>query len=314
MRFGWVALDRKFDGPATPFLIARDRGYYHAEGLDVTVEAGNGALDPITRVASGSHELGFADINAFLKHRDQNPNTPVKAVFMLYNRPPFAIVARKSRGVTVPADLEGKRLGAPAADAATAHWPLFARLTGIDAAKVTVDNVGVPVREPMLAAGQVDAITGLSFSAYINLKDRGVAPDDIVMMMMADHGLTLYGHAILVHSKFAAEKGPALQAFLRAFVRGLKDTVRDPASTIEALLQRDETARKELEVERLRMAIRSHILTPEVRELGYGAIDPERMAEAIEQIELTYKFKAKPTVADAFDASFLPPLDQRRAN
>ena len=57
--------------------------------------------------------MAFADINALIRYRDQNPSAPIKAVFMVYNKPPYAIVARKSRGITEPKQLEGKKLGAP---------------------------------------------------------------------------------------------------------------------------------------------------------------------------------------------------------
>jgi hypothetical protein len=77
-------------------------------------------------------------------------------------------------------DLEGKTLGAAPADAAFAQWRIFVQANGIDASTVAIENVGIPIREPMLAAGQLDAITGLSFSSYVNLKDRGVAIDDVV--------------------------------------------------------------------------------------------------------------------------------------
>ena len=82
----------------------------------------------------------------------------------------------------------------------------------------------------MLAAGQVDAITGFSFSSYINLKDRGVPVDDITVLLMADHGVNLYGNAIIVNPKFAAEKPEAVKGFLRAFIKGLKETVKNPAT------------------------------------------------------------------------------------
>ena len=82
---------------------------------------------------------------------------------------------------------------------------------GIDASKVTIENVGFPVREPMLAAGQVDAITGFSFSFFINLKDKGVPVDDIAVLLMADYGVDLYGNAIIVNPKFAAEHPDAVQ-------------------------------------------------------------------------------------------------------
>src|SRR5437868_4830998 len=81
-----------------------------------------------------------------------------------------------------------------APDGAYAQWPIFVQANGIDASKVTIENVGFPVREPMLAAGQVDAITGFSFSSFINLKDKGVPVDDITVLLMADYGVNLYGN------------------------------------------------------------------------------------------------------------------------
>jgi NitT/TauT family transport system substrate-binding protein len=308
-----VTLDWKFEGPAAPFLVAIDRGYYKAEGLDVTIDIANGSLEPINRIASGAYQLGFGDINTMIKFRDQNPTMPIKAVFMVYNKPPFSIVARRSRGIAGPKDLEGKRLGAPAGDGAFAQWPIFAQVNGIDATKVTIENVGFPVREPMLAAGQVDAISGYSFSAYVSLKDRGVPVDDIVLMLMADYGVELYGNAILANAKFAAEKPEAVKGFLRAFLKGLRDTVRDPATAVEAVIARNDLAKKDVELDRLRMAIRDNIITPEVKANGYGAVDPARLARAIDQIALVHKFKAKPAPADIFDSSFLPPDPDRAA-
>jgi NitT/TauT family transport system substrate-binding protein len=308
-----MTLDFKFEGPSAPFLLPLDKGYYKAEGLNVTIDPSAGSLEPIQRVASGEYDMGFADINALIKFRDANPGTPIKAIFMLYNRPPFAVIGRKSRGIATPKDLEGKTLGAPAADGAFAQWPIFAQANTIDASKVTIENISFPVREPMLAAGQVDAITGYSFSSYIDLKDKGVPVDDIAVLLMADYGLTLYGNAILVNSKFAAEHPDAVKGFLRAFMRGLREAVKQPSTAIESVLKRNTLARKPVELERLTMAIRENIVTPEVKANGYGGIDDARFSRAIEQIALTHKFKAaKPKPEDIFDPSYLPSVADRK--
>src|SRR5215468_7915748 len=187
-----LSLDWRLEGPTAMFLVAQDRGYFREEGLDIAIDEGSAPLDPVTRVASGSHDIGFADINALIKYRDQHPNSPVKAVFMVYNRPPYSIVSRNSRGVSEPRQLEGKKLGIPANGADLGEWPIFAKLNDIDAAKVAVERIGIPVRVPMLAAGQIDAALGPSFRVYIDLKDRGVPVDDIVLLQMADYGLKLY--------------------------------------------------------------------------------------------------------------------------
>ena len=190
-----------------------------------------------------------------------------------------------------PKDLEGKKLGAPAPDGAYAQWKIFTQANGIDASKVTIENVGFPVREPMLAAGQVDAITGFSFSSFINLKDRGVPVDDITVLLMADYGVNLYGNAIIVNPKFAAEKPEVVKKFLTAFLKGLKETVKNPDASVASVLKRNDVAKKEVELERLKMALKDNILTPEVKANGFGGVDTARLDKSIEQIALTYEFK-----------------------
>jgi len=308
-------LDYQYQGPSAPFLLPLDKGYYKAEGLNVSIDPATGSQEAIERVASGNYDMGFADINALVRFRDADPKAPIKAVFILYNRPSYAVIGRKSRGINLPKDLEGKIIAAPATDNAYAQWPIFAQVNNIDASKVTLENVGFPVREPMLAAGQADAITGSAFLSFLDLKDRGVPVDDITVLLMANYGVALYGSAIIVNTKFAGEHPDAVKGFLRAFVKGLKETVKRPSNAIETVLKRDPQAQKNLEIERLMMAIRDNIVTPEVLANGYGDIDEQRFARAIDQMGLAYKFKtAKPKPADIFDASFLPPLAERKFN
>jgi NitT/TauT family transport system substrate-binding protein len=236
-------------------------------------------------------------------------------VFMVYNRPPFAVIGRKSRGIGTPKDLEGKKLGAPATDLSFAQWPIFVMATGIDGSKVSIENIGSAVREPMLAAGQVDAITGFSYNNFVDLKDKGVPADDIVVLLMANYGVDLYSNAIIVNEKFAAAHPDAVKGFLRAFLKALKETVKEPAAAVELVLKRNDSVKKDIEIDRLKMAIRDNIVTPEVKANGFGGVDNARFTRAIEQIALTYKFKtARPKPEDVFDASYLPPAAERKAN
>ncbi|MGB9060038.1 MAG: hypothetical protein WCC50_16125 [Pseudolabrys sp.] len=104
-----------------------------------------------------------------------------------------------------------------------------------------------------------------------------------------------------------------MRGFLRAFTKALRETVGRPPAAIETVLKRNTQARKSVELERLNMAIRENIVTPEVKANGYGDIDRDRFARAIEQIALAYKFKApKPKPEDVFDSSFLPLLADRK--
>lgn len=305
------ALDWKFEGPSAPYFVAIDKGYYKAEGLDVTVDTGPGSVAGIGRVAAGTYPLGFFDINSLVKFRDQNPDKAVKAVLMVYDRPPFSIVTVAKTGITKPKDLEGRILGAPAPDGAYAQWKAFVKENGIDASKVTIENVGFPVREPMLASGQVDAITGFSFSSFFNLQLKGVKPDDIRVMLMADYGLVLYGNAVMVNPDFAAANPEIVAKFVRATIKGVQDTVKDPDAAIDSVMKRNETADRAIELARLKMAIRDNIATPWVKANGFGAVDPARFAASIDQIAVTYDFQNRPKPEDVFTAEYLPPAAER---
>ncbi len=107
------ALDWKFEGPAAPYFAAIDNGHFAAEGLKVEVQAGQGSLDAIPKVATGAFQMGFADMNSIAKFLDQNPGAPVTAVMIVYDKPPAAMVGRKSLGISALKDIEGKVLGAP---------------------------------------------------------------------------------------------------------------------------------------------------------------------------------------------------------
>jgi len=305
------ANDWKWEGPAAPLLHALDNGYFEAEGLDVSMDTGKGSLEAIPRVASGTYDMGAADINSLIKFRDQNPDLKVMGVFVVYNKPPFAIVGRKSLGVTGPKDLEGKTLGAPAPDGAYAQWAAFVKANDIDASKVKIENVGFPVREPMLAQGKVDAITGFSFSSFINLKANEVPEDDISVILMADHGLDLYGNVLIVNPKFAEENPDAVKGFLSAVVKGVKDTVASPEAAVKAVMNHNDVAREAVELERLKMALEQNMITDEVRANGIGGIDMARLEKSMDQIADTYEFKNRPTAADIFTDSFLPEAGMR---
>lgn len=305
-------LDWRFEGPAALFLMAQEKGYFKAEGLDVTIDTGNGSREAIPRVASGTYDAGFGDVNSLIRFRDENPTVDLKAVMMVYDRPPFAIVGRKSRGITEDVkSLEGKKFGAPAADAAYAQWPIFKTVNKLDDGKMRMENVGFPVREPMLASGEVDAVFGFANSSYINLKSRGVPEADIVTMLMSDYGVELYGNVIMVSPKFAAEKPEAVRGLLRAITKGIKDTAQNPGLGAQLVIKRNDVAKLEVELERLKMTLDQNVITPAVKQNGIGGIDKERWERALDQIALTFTFKDKAKAGDAFDDRFLPATAER---
>jgi NitT/TauT family transport system substrate-binding protein len=300
------ALDWKFEGPSAPYFLAIDNGHFAAAGLDVEISPGKGSLDAIPKVATGAFPVGFADINSLIKFLDQNPGAPVTAVMMVYDKPPFAVVGRKSLGISGPSDLEGSVLGAPPPDGAWAQFPSFAKANNLDMDKIKVEPVGFPTREPMLAEGKVDSVTGFSFSSYLNLVRLGVPEDDISTILMADYGLQLYGNAIIVNTEFAAANADTVKAFLGAVAAGWKDAIANPSAAADALVKRNPAADAALEQRRLSLAIEANVLTDHVKANGMGTIDNARFAAALEQLSETYEYKSAPKASLYFTDAYLP--------
>jgi NitT/TauT family transport system substrate-binding protein len=299
-------LDWRFEGPAALFLQPLAKGYFKQAGLDVTVDAGNGSGGAVTRVASGAYDLGFADLAALMEFHANNPDAPNKpvAVMMVYNNTPAAVFALKKSGIAKPADLTGKKLGAPVFDAGRRGFPVFQKANGVGA--VNWVSMDPPLRETMLMRGDVDAITGFSFTSLLNLEARGAKAADVVLMPYADHGVKLYGNAIIASQKLLKENPGAIKAFLSAFAKGAKEVMANPTAAIDYVKQRDGIVNVPMEVRRLQMAIDYVIASPDARTEGFGQVVPGRLSLMASQVSDAYGTKTRVNPDAVWNGSFLP--------
>ncbi len=210
------SVDRPIDASVAPFVMAAAQGLFSAEGLAVTTNIASGSQDAIARVAAGTSDFALVDINELVRIRDKPGTPPIKAVFVLFNKSPYSIIARKSRGIQTLSDMDGKTLGVAEGDLSIRLWPAVARLNGIKTATVKQTKISAAVREPMLSAGQVDAVTGFSYLSAVNLRDRGIPADDLAVLRFADYGCETYGFAVIANPALAAAKPDAVKGFVRA--------------------------------------------------------------------------------------------------
>ena len=309
-----LAFDRPLDSSMAPFVLAANRGLFASEGLSVTTDIASGSADAIARVASGSSEFALVDLNELIRLRDKPETPPIKAFFMLFNKAPYAIIARRSRGINTLADIETRTLGVAEGDLSIRLWPALARQNGIKAANVKITRMAAAVREPILSAGQVDAVAGFSYLSAVNLKDRGVPASDLAVFRFSDYGCEAYGLALIVSPAFASARPEAVRGMARAVIAGTHLAIKDPAAAVDDVVGRITGGSRELELERLRSVISDNILTDEVRRNGIGGVDPARLERAIDEIAEDYKFRKRPQAFDIFDSSFLPPADGRMMN
>jgi len=305
-------LDWAYQGPTSAIIAANALGYFDEEGLSVTIDSGSGSAGAVTRVASGAYQMGFADINALVEFTVANPDQEVKAVFMVYDAAPFGLYTLKSSGIETPEDLVGKTLGAPVFDASYKLFPAFAAEVGIDEAEVARVNMDPPLREAMLIQGEVDVISGHYFSSMLDLQSRGVAEDDIVYMLYADHGMDFYGNAVIASGEFIESNPEAIAGFNRAVAKAMQFIIENREEAVAMVAEYDPLIDQELEVRRLGLAIDINIDTDYTREHGFGGVDRDRLASSIDQLATALGLENPPTVDDIWTDAFLPDAELRQ--
>lgn len=299
-------LDWRFEGPSALFLQPAAKGYFKQAGLDVSIDAGNGSGAAVQRVASGTYDMGFADMASLMEFHANNadaPNKPV-AVMVVYNNTPAAVMALKKSGIQTVADLSGKKMGAPVFDAGRKAFPTFAKVNKIN--NVTWTSMDPPLRETMLVRGDVDAITGFTFTSLLNIEARGVKAEDVVLMQYADHGVKHYGNVIIASPKLIAENPEAIKKFLSAFTQGAKEVVAKPADAIQYVKARDGIANAALETRRLQLAIDTVVNSADARKEGFGRLDAGRLSLMASEVSDAYGTKTRINPAVVWNDRFLP--------
>jgi len=309
-----LTFDRPLEASMAPFVSASSHGLFAAEGLSVRNDFVGGSTEAIARVAAGTSEFALVDLNELIRFRSKGNTPPIRAVFVLFNQAPYAFVARKSRGIRALSDIEGKKVGVAESDLSIHLWPALARQNGLKKSGVKMYRMSAAVREPILSAGQVDAVAGFSYLSAVNLRDRGVPASDLAVLRYNDYGCEAYGFAVIVNPAFAAVKPVAVKAFVRAVIAGTHFAIRHPDAAVDDVITRMDDGKRDLELERLRTVISDNILTGEVRRDGLGGVDPDRLERSIDQVGEDFKFRKRPVAADIFDDGFLPPIGGRLIN
>jgi NitT/TauT family transport system substrate-binding protein len=296
------------------FFVALQKGYYKAEGLDVSIDRGKGSAEVVRQLASGVYDMGFPDINVVMDFDSKNPEQAFPVLMSGYEQAPAAIFVLKASGITEPKQLNGKKLGSAANDSTFKLFPIFASQTGIDMSSIQVQNIEPSLREVLLAQGKVDAIPGQVFNSLLELQAKGVKESDINYFMYKDYGLHLYGNSIAASRRFLKDNPEAVKGFLRATLKGLKDVARDPELGVKAAIAFEPLLNPDVERERLRLALSCCIVTDNVRVNGFGDIDRDRLQSVITLITKAYNLPRQPSVDEVFDSSFLPPKNERMIN
>lgn len=290
--------DFGFNGRHAYFYVARDKGYYKAEGLDVNFLRGQGSADAIKKVAAGIATFGFADAGSLVLARG-NDEVPVKLVSIVYAKPPQAIFAIKGSGIATPKDLEGRTVADTASSSVRLLFPAFAKAAGIDASKVKWVVAEGSALPSLLANGRVDAIC--QFSVGEPLIAATLAPKEIARIAYKDSGLDFYGNGIIASDDTIAQHPDLVRAFVRATIRGMKDAFANPAEAAEIM------AKSQKELTPAVIAGETALVRElaEVKGQPLGFIDPKSIAGTVEVMSANFTLKTPVKPAELYAPGFV---------
>jgi NitT/TauT family transport system substrate-binding protein len=290
--------DFGFNGRHAYFYVAREKGYYKAEGFDVNFLRGQGSADAIKKVAAGIATFGFADAGSLVLARG-NDGVPVKLVSIVYAKPPQAIFAIKGSGIASPKDLEGKTVADTASSSVRLLFPAFAKAAGIDADKVKWVVAEGSALPSLLANGRADAIC--QFSVGEPLIAAATAPKEIVRINYKDVGLDYYGNGIIASDEMIAKNPDQVRAFVRATIKGMKDAFANPADAAAIMAK----YQKELSPAVIEGETKLVSELAEVKGKPLGTIDPKSIAGTIDVMSANFTLKNPVQPTELFAPGFV---------
>lgn len=306
-----VMLDWTIQGTHAPFFVAEKRGYFKDEGLTVQIDRGTGAGNTANAVAGGAYDIGYVDMAVVVKHNALNPARQLQSYYVAFDQTPIAFVSLKGKAnITKPQDLDGKRVATPANSANVVTLPVLLKAANAENVKLNWQFVAPQLMAPMLMRGEADAIGGFVNSQIPAVLEMGPKMEDLAVLRYADFGVDMYSLSLASRREWIDANPKTVAAFVRAFNRGYRDVIADPAMGIQVMKERDPLFNAPLETTRLDIAL-GMTATPHVRANGLSSVQPARVQKTIDTVVASEKLPNTPAAADVWTGKFLPPAAER---
>jgi NitT/TauT family transport system substrate-binding protein len=305
-----VMLDWIVQGTHAPFFVAKEKGYYKAEGLNVAIDSGKGGTNTAVNVASNVYQFGYVDMVTMINFNEKNPSNPLIAVYMAFDETPLAVITTTAKGIKTPRDLNGRKIAGGPGTAVHDTMPILLKAAKAEDVKIEWVNVAIQLWGAMLAKGEVDGIGGFTNSNIPAAMSVGFKFEEIHAVKYSDFGTGLYGLGLVATKKYADENPDVVKGMVKALNRGMVDTIREPEAALAVLKAGDPMMKSDLETVRLNIAL-GHTYTEHTKKHGLSAVEPARVQQNIDAVVSAYGLPKSPKVEDVWTDKFLPPQAER---
>ncbi len=214
-------------GDKSPIYVCIQEGFCEEAGLEIKIEPGRGSSEAITKIATGSSDIGSAGLGALMAAK-ASESVPATAVMSIFNTGPHAFYSTKDTGIATLTDVKGKKIATSPFTASNVYLPLVLADNGLSEADITLTKADPGALGPLLMTGQQDAIIAwlTDVSRYTNqAKDAG---KEIVVLPWSDAGLVLYSASLVANDGFLKDRPDVAKRFVAAFMKSIEFAQENP--------------------------------------------------------------------------------------
>ncbi|WP_119272520.1 ABC transporter substrate-binding protein [Taklimakanibacter deserti] len=268
-----IQLDWVVRGNHAMFFVARDKGYFEDNGIEVTaIRKGTGSVDALRLVGAGNADFGFGDLPTLAIARSQS--VPVVALAAVNQRSPMGMIAlAKTKTLSKPQDLKGLDVGVHTAGSTYVFLRAFLAANGMSEDDIKKSTVAPPY-ENYLLLGRVAAVPGYIDAEVPELEAKAGGPGSLSIIMGADWGYNVYGSGLFTSEALAKDKPDLVERFTAAYLKAFADVIANPGEAADIVIKANPeyAAKRDILVKQLEADIKSTFFSAETAKDGIGAM------------------------------------------
>jgi NitT/TauT family transport system substrate-binding protein len=256
------------------YYVAKDKGFYEEEGLDVTIKPGGPDINPSQVIAGGGADVVLDWMPSALATREKG--VPLVNIAQPFQKSGMMLTCRKETGIKSPADFKGRTLGVWFGGN---EYPFLSWMSKLGLSTsgggdgVTVLKQGFNV-DPLLQK-QADCISTMTYNEYWQVIDAGIPAEELVVFKYEDQGVATLEDGIYTLESSLKEQAMVdkLARFVKASMRGWEWAVKNPDEAAEIVLENDETGAQTEKHQKRMMGEIAKLVGENPK--GTGWLDPE---------------------------------------
>ncbi|MEX0802900.1 MAG: ABC transporter substrate-binding protein [Candidatus Binatia bacterium] len=273
-------LDWIIEGKHAPFFVARDKGFFQKNGLDVTLLEGKGSANSATFIDAGQADYSYGDFLTAVQVMSKGGKNRALGVGMAYNGGGFIFL--ESSGIKTAKDLEGKNFGTNPGDFAFVLLPAVAAASGFDHSKVVIKTMEPAVRTPALFEGKIDLMSGTNGSSIQRMAVLGKRHGkQVKYLLFKDLGLETYGHVLQAREDRIKNNPDQVKRFVSAVFDAWAWSLKNPKETYEIFMKANPQKDRDITLAQIESGL-DDVVDKETKERGLGYMKEAMMKKSVD--------------------------------